>query len=170
MENIILSPNAKIHPDVELICSESGQIIIDDFCHIKKGVVINSYGGIVHIKSKSTIGEYSVLYGHGGIEIGEATAVAPHCTISAQQHIESNQIPLRFTGEVTNGIIIEAGCLIGSHCFVGDNITIGKMTIIGANSTVIRSIPSEVLAVGTPCEVVRKICSNKLYGLKNADA
>jgi acetyltransferase-like isoleucine patch superfamily enzyme len=166
LSNLILSKLAEINNDVEFICKGKGRIIIDDYCHIKKGVVINTYGGVVHLHAKSTIGEYCVLYGHGGIEIGEATAIAPHCTLSAQHHIESDLIPLRFTGEIAQGIKIGQGCLIGAHTFIGDNVEIGEMCIIGASSTVLNSIPNNKLAYGTPCKDMRDIVKNKLYGLE----
>lgn len=36
-------------------------------------------------------------------------------------------------------------------------VTIGDNTIIGTGSIVTKSIPSNVIAVGNPCKVIRKI-------------
>ncbi|MBR2427912.1 MAG: hypothetical protein IKB16_14355, partial [Lentisphaeria bacterium] len=36
-------------------------------------------------------------------------------------------------------------------------VTIGDNTVIGAGSVVTRSIPSDVVAVGVPCRVMREI-------------
>ncbi|MBO7113490.1 MAG: sugar O-acetyltransferase, partial [Bacteroidaceae bacterium] len=36
-------------------------------------------------------------------------------------------------------------------------VTIGDGTVIGAGSVVTKDIPSNVVAVGNPCRVVRKI-------------
>ncbi len=37
-------------------------------------------------------------------------------------------------------------------------VTIGDNTVIGAGSVVTKDIPSDVVAVGNPCKVMRKIC------------
>ena len=36
-------------------------------------------------------------------------------------------------------------------------VTIGKNVVIGAGSVVTKDIPDDVIAVGNPCRVVRKI-------------
>jgi acetyltransferase-like isoleucine patch superfamily enzyme len=36
-------------------------------------------------------------------------------------------------------------------------VTIGQNTIIGANSLVVKSIPSNCVAAGNPCKVIREI-------------
>jgi len=52
---------------------------------------------------------------------------------------------------------------IGDHVWIGGNVTIcpgvsiGDNTVIGAGSVVTRNIPSNVLAVGNPCKVIREI-------------
>src|SRR5690554_242486 len=64
----------------------------------------------------------------------------------------------------------------GKHTFIGHNVwiggnavvmpgvTIGDNTVIGAGSVVTKDIPSDVIAAGNPCKVIRKINnSDKLY-------
>ena len=52
---------------------------------------------------------------------------------------------------------------IGDNCWIGGNVTIcpgvtiGENTVIGAGSVVIHDVPADVIAVGNPCRVVRKI-------------
>jgi acetyltransferase-like isoleucine patch superfamily enzyme len=77
------------------------------------------------------------------------------------------------------GAIIQADAIIGKHCIVNTgatvehecvvsdyvhvapnsslcgNVKVGEGTWIGAGSTVIRNIESNVVAVGTPCRVIR---------------
>lgn len=57
----------------------------------------------------------------------------------------------------TAKIIIEDNVFIGMHCMVLKGVTIGKNSIIGAGSIVTKDIPSNVVAVGVPCKVIRKI-------------
>ena len=46
---------------------------------------------------------------------------------------------------------------IGAGTIVLGGVTIGDNTVIGAGSVVTKSIPSNVIAVGVPCRVVREI-------------
>lgn len=46
---------------------------------------------------------------------------------------------------------------IGSGALILPGVTIGSRTVIGAGSVVSRSLPADVLAVGNPCKVVRKV-------------
>ena len=46
---------------------------------------------------------------------------------------------------------------IGSGSIILAGVTIGKNTVVGAGSVVTRDIPDGVLAIGTPCRVIREI-------------
>jgi len=46
---------------------------------------------------------------------------------------------------------------IGANSIVMPGVTIGNNSIIGAGSVVTKDIPSDVVAVGNPCKVLRKI-------------
>ena len=53
--------------------------------------------------------------------------------------------------------------VIGNHVWIGMNsvimkgVTIGDNVIIGANSVVTRDIPSNTIAAGIPCKVIKEI-------------
>ncbi|QTG88270.1 sugar O-acetyltransferase, partial [Vibrio furnissii] len=46
---------------------------------------------------------------------------------------------------------------IGANSVVLPGVTIGENSVIGAGSVVTKDIPSNVVAVGNPCRVVREI-------------
>ena len=46
---------------------------------------------------------------------------------------------------------------LGGNVVVTPGVTIGENTVIGAGSVVVKDIPANVVAVGNPCRVVRKI-------------
>ncbi len=54
-------------------------------------------------------------------------------------------------------IKIESGCWLGGGVIVLPGVTIGSGSVIGAGSVVTKNIPENVLAVGNPCRVIRKI-------------
>jgi maltose O-acetyltransferase len=47
---------------------------------------------------------------------------------------------------------------VGSGAIILPGVVIGARTVIGAGSVVTRSLPDDVLAVGNPCRVIRKLC------------
>ena len=62
---------------------------------------------------------------------------------------------------------------IGNNVWIGGNVTvcpgvtIGNNTVIGAGSIVTKDIPDNVVAVGNPCHVLRKITeADKPYYFK----
>lgn len=61
-------------------------------------------------------------------------------------------------------IVIEEDCWIGGMVVINPGVTIGARSIIGSGSVVTKDIPSDVIAVGNPCRVLRKITeADKIY-------
>ena len=63
------------------------------------------------------------------------------------------------TGERINqarDIIIGAGVWLGEDVAVYKGVTIGEGSIVGARSTVLKDIPANVAAAGTPARVIRE--------------
>lgn len=53
-------------------------------------------------------------------------------------------------------VIIEDNVWLGEFVSVLPGVTIGKGTIVGANSVVAKSLPANVIAVGTPAKPIKK--------------
>lgn len=57
----------------------------------------------------------------------------------------------------TDPVMIEDNCWIGAGVTICPGVHIGKNSVIGAGSVVLEDIPENVVAVGNPCRVLRKI-------------
>lgn len=57
----------------------------------------------------------------------------------------------------TSAIVIEDDVLIGTRSIILKGVTIGARSIIGSGSVVTKSIPSDCIAAGNPCKVIRYI-------------
>jgi len=53
-------------------------------------------------------------------------------------------------------IVIKRGCWIGQNVVIMPGVTVGKLSIIGANSVVTKSIPDRCIAIGAPARVVKQ--------------
>lgn len=54
-------------------------------------------------------------------------------------------------------IVIEEDVFIGTRCIILKGVTIGARSVIGAGSVVTKDIPSDCIAAGNPCKVIRMI-------------
>ena len=110
--------------------------------------------GDVKVGEQTWIGPFTILDGSGGgLEIGS------HCSISAGVQIYTHDTVDR---SLTAGKapITTAPTKIGSNCYIGPNVVItkgvniGDSVVIGANSLVLKDLPSGCKAFGTPCRIV----------------
>jgi len=117
-----------------------------------KGVIIHSPEKVT-IGSNTGIGDYVVLWGGGGIEIGENVLIATHSVITSQGHSVNANV-FRETN-VMNKVIIKNNVWIGAGVLIMPGVTIGENTVIGAGSVVTKDIPANSIAIGSPAIVVK---------------
>ncbi|WP_073837153.1 sugar O-acetyltransferase [Micromonospora sp. CB01531] len=97
-----------------------------------------------------------VMLDGGGITIGDHVLFGPRVGIYTSNHAVD-------AAERAAGGCYAKPVTIGDHVWIGGGVTInqgvaiGDNTIIGSGSVVTRSIPSGVIAVGSPARVLREI-------------
>lgn len=90
------------------------------------------------------------------IEIGDNVMLAPNVQIYTAYHPMDAQ--LRNSGiEYGSPVKIGNNVWIGGGVIITPGITIGDNVVIGAGSVVTKDIPSNTVAVGNPCRVIKKI-------------
>ena len=91
------------------------------------------------------------------VRIGDSVFIAPNVGIYTAAH------PIIAEQRNIHGTEFAAEINIGSNVWIGGGVqicpgvTIGDNTVIGAGSVVTKDIPSNVIAVGNPCRVLREI-------------
>ena len=90
------------------------------------------------------------------VEFGDNVFIGPNCGFYTSGH------PLDY--ETRNkGLEYAKPIKVGNNVWIGGNVcvmpgvTIGNNVVIGAGSVVTRNIPSNVVAVGNPCKVLKEI-------------
>ncbi len=90
------------------------------------------------------------------VEIGDYTLIGPATHIYSACHSTNPQERKNYV-EHGKPVKIGKNVWIGGHCCIMPGITIGDNAVIGAGSIVTKDIPANVVAVGNPCKVIRKI-------------
>lgn len=101
------------------------------------------------------------------IYIGDNTMIGPNVTLATAGHPILPR--LREKGYQFNlPIHIGKNCWLGAGVIVLPGVNIGDNSVIGAGSIVTKDIPSNVVAYGSPCKVIREISKNdEIYYYKN---
>jgi acetyltransferase-like isoleucine patch superfamily enzyme len=119
--------------------------------------MLSTSGGWIKVGSNCTVNSFAVLYGHGGLEIGNGVRISAHVIIVPMNHIYKNpEIPIWMQGETRKGIKIEDDVWVGAGAKILDGVKIGKGSVIGAGAVVVRDIPPYSVAVGIPARVIKK--------------
>ncbi len=125
-------------------------------CFIEPPLHANWGGHHVHF-GKNVYANFNLtLVDDTHIYIGDHTMIGPNVVIATGGHPLLPE--LRQKGYQYNApVYIGKNCWIGAGAIIVPGITIGDHSVIGAGSVVTKDIPSNVLAVGNPCKVLREI-------------
>lgn len=114
------------------------------------------YGFNIHTYGLTVINYNCVILDTSPVYIGENAFIAPNVCIACSGHpINAEQRALGIG--TSSPITIGHDVWIGANATICGGVKIGDKSIIGAGSVVTKEIPEEVIAVGNPCRVLRKI-------------
>ena len=152
---ISIGPRTKISRRSTLRIIGGGSIKIGRSGRIMDYSLLMSYGGDIEIGDDCSINPFCVLYGHGGLRIGDGVRIAAHTVIIPANHSFADvNIPIWRQPETRSGIIIEDDVWVGAGCKILDGVRIGRGCVIGAGAVVTSNLPDFSIAVGIPARVV----------------
>ena len=129
---------------------------IGENCWVEPPLHSNWGGHHVHF-GKNIYANYNLtLVDDTHIYVGDYTMFGPNVTIATAGHPILPE--LRQQGYQYNAPVhIGKNCWIGAGALIMPGVTIGDNVVIGAGSVVTKDVPSNVVAVGNPCKVMREI-------------
>lgn len=93
------------------------------------------------------IGAFTYINAEFGVTIEDKVQIGSHCSIYSVSTIDGK-----------NGkVLLKENSKIGSHTVIMPGITIGQNSVVGAFSFVNKDIPDNVIAVGIPAKVQKRI-------------
>lgn len=125
-------------------------------CYIELPFRANWGGHHLHFGSGVYANSNLTAVDDGEIFVGDKVMFGPNVTIATANHpIEPG---LRERGlQYNKDVHIEENVWIGANAVICPGVRIGRNSVIGAGSVVTKDIPENVVAVGSPCRVLRPV-------------
>ncbi len=125
--------------------------------------------GEVRIGNNVHVANYTVLQGHGGLQIGNDITIASGSKIYSMSHHYSNRAdpgdrtkykfstmsPPAEQSLIAAPVVLRDAAALGLNSVVLPGVTIGAGTWVGAGSLVNHSLPDNALAAGNPAKLIR---------------
>lgn len=129
---------------------------IGEDCYIEPPLHTNFGGHHVHFGKNIYANFNLTLVDDTHIYVGDYTMIGPNVTIATAGHPILPE--LRRKGYQYNfPVRIGCNCWLGAGVIIVPGVTIGDNVVIGAGSIVTKDIPSNVVAVGNPCRILREV-------------
>jgi len=129
--------------------------LIEDGRPTEYGWIVKFVQGL-SLGYKTDIGAFTYINAKNGIIIEDYVQIGSHCSIYSISTIDDKE------GEV----ILKKNCRIGSHSIVMPGVTVGENSIIGAFSFINNDVPDNVVALGIPVKVIRKLTEDEISNWK----
>lgn len=140
---------------------------IGEGCYIEPPLHSNFGGRHVHF-GKNVYANFNLtIVDDTHVYVGDYTMIAPNVVIATAGHPilpELRQKNYQYNAPVHIG----RNCWIGAGALIMPGVSIGDNVVIGAGSVVTKDIPSNVVAVGNPCRVLREVGEHdRIYYFKD---
>ena len=115
----------------------------------------------IKIGRNCLIGEYAVIRGQGGVQIGDRVYTSPFTQIIAVNHVfEDPKRPFTEQGITAEGIVIEDDVWLGAGAVITDGVRVGKGAVVAAGAVVTRDVAPHMVVGGVPARPIKKIESD----------
>ena len=137
--------------------------------HIRKKIVENlpyeiRYGNAIHpsaiISEHASLGEGTVVM--QGSVIQSSVSIGKHCIINTTASVDhdcllKDYVHISPNATLCGAVSVGEGSQVGAGAVVIPGIKIGKWSLVAAGAVVMKDVPDNVLVLGNPARVVKKI-------------
>lgn len=129
---------------------------IGDGCYIEPPLRSNWGGRHVHFGNHVYANFNLTMVDDIDIYIGDYVMIGPNVTIIAGSHPILPKLRLE-AYQYNVPVHIGRNVWLGAGCIILPGVHIGENTVVGAGSVVTKDLPANVVAIGSPCHVMREI-------------
>ncbi len=101
----------------------------------------------IELGKNTDIGAFCYINALNGVVIEQDVQIGAHCAIYSVSTIDDKK----------GRVVLKKNCRLGSHSTVMPGVTIGENSIVGAHSFVNMNIPDNVVAIGCPVRILKKL-------------
>ena len=161
-----LHPTAKVRIGDNFTFSSGGAH--NPLCRVQRGMIYLSRNARLTIGDNSGLSS-ACIWVKDSVTIGNNVNVGGDCIIldndchsldfrdRSSKQLTDNGDSLDYSLAKSSPVVIEDDVLVGARCIILKGVTIGARSIIAAGSVVTKSIPSDCIAGGNPCRVIRQL-------------
>ena len=127
------------------------------------------YGSNTYIGNEFYANYECIILDVARVTIGDNVFFGPRVSVFTAGHptdAETRNAKLEFGKEIRIGNDV----WIGGNTVINPGVTIGDRVVIGSGSVVTHDIPSDTVAAGVPCKVIREITESEKEYWKNKAA
>lgn len=147
----LLAPGIACRPG---FATRAGRISIAPGAWLETGVVLHAFGGSIRLGQDVFLGPHVVIYGHGGVEIGDNCLIAMHCRILSSNHgVPAIGVTIRSQPDELRPTRLGRDVWLGAGVTVLGGVTIGDGCIVGAGAVVTNDLPPGSISHGAPATV-----------------
>lgn len=129
---------------------------IGEGCYIEPPFHANFGGKHIHFGSHVYANFNFTAVDDTHIYVGDYTMIGPNVVLATAGHPINPELRQK-AYQYNAPIHIGKNCWLGAGVMVMPGVTIGDNVVIGAGSVVTKDLPSNVIAVGNPCRVLREV-------------
>jgi acetyltransferase-like isoleucine patch superfamily enzyme len=141
-----------------------GSISIGPGTVIHRGAMLLPLGGFIRLGYRCRVNPYSVLYGHGGLTIGDHVRIAAHCVIVPANH------GIALDGElIAEQPMSKRGIRIGNDVWLGAGARVLDGAVVRGELEsygIYAGVPAKLVGRRTPTTTYLKDRRNEMDGAK----
>jgi acetyltransferase-like isoleucine patch superfamily enzyme len=134
-----------------------GKIVIGRGAKIHPGALLDAQRGTIELGNSVSLNPYSIIYGAGGVKVGNKVRIAAHVVIVSFEHNYSDTSKaITDQGVTLKPITIEDDVWIGSGAKVLAGAHISKGCVIAANAVVKGETEPYGIYGGIPARLLKR--------------
>ena len=114
------------------------------------------YGSHVRVGARTFVNAGAVFLDVAAITLGDDVQVGPNVQFLTPTHPLDPELR-RAKWEAAEPITVRDNAWLGGGVILLPGVTVGENTVVGAGAVVTKDLPSNVLAVGNPAQVIREL-------------
>ncbi len=155
LSGIRLGPGTVVERGAVLSNRKGGTIRLGERCVIRGGARLETFGGDIRLGAHCSVNPYTILYGHGGLTVGQGVRFAAHVVVVPANHtFAETGTPIFRQPMSTRGIRIGDDVWVGAGVRILDGVTVGEGAVVGAGAVVAGDLEPYTINVGVPARPV----------------